>query len=292
MPPVRVNPKSKTHVRVERSSKGRSTLSPEEKKHRKRLAWLKAQLAEMLPKKERRDRDAYLTDPRYCLAICRRLSRLIPAPNRIVEPSAGTGNFIRAAKQVWPEALVMAVDIHPEHHRDLALAGAATYLTGDWMKQDVRQFRPDLDLGNPPFSQAEPHTNHALDMLEQGKHLAFLLPVSFMTTQGRARNLFKNPPPDPKDPSTWVRDDAWGGLKYIIPLAERPSYTEDGHTDMAEYAVYVWEKGFIGFPTTLPHLWRAEADCIETTATTVSVEPEAPYVDDDPLQPGQEEVIL
>ncbi len=193
-------------------------------------------------KQPRRDRDAYITPLTLARAICDRLAFVIPSPARVVEPSAGTGNFVQAVKAVWAEAVVMAVDIHREHSHDLHLAGAASYVTGDWVAQDVRGFKPDLIIGNPPFSHAEVHATHALAQLEDGGHLAFLLPVSFLCGQGRAKRLWSRPAP-------------FGGLRYYLPIAERPSFTNDGQTDMSEYAVFVWKKGYDANPMVLPHLW-------------------------------------
>ncbi len=189
----------------------------------------------------RRDRDAYTTPYPHAQAICRRLSMLIPSPSRIVEPSAGSGSFVRAAKVVWPESMVMAVDLHEKHHADLTHAGATSYVIGDWLKQDVAGFKPDLILGNPPFSLAEAHIGHALGGLEDGKHLAFLLPVTFLCGQKRARSM-------------WTKPSPFGGLRYFGPIAQRPSFSGGG-TDMVEYGIFIWERGFDSFPALVPHIW-------------------------------------
>jgi hypothetical protein len=195
-------------------------------------------------------RDLYNTPYDHALAICRRLAKIIAPPRRIIEPSAGTGNFVAAARIVWPEAVIMAIDISDEHIQKCYQKGARTCIVGRWQDQDVRSFEPDLMLGNPPNSEVEAHVAHALDQLGPGGHLAFLQPMNVITTQGRAKRMWAVPPP-------------FGNLSCLIPLAERPSFgvNKKGKpgTDQVEYGVYVWRKGYLLYPTLLPHIWRSES---------------------------------
>lgn len=51
-------------------------------------------------KADRVPRDAYQTPPELALAICQRLALAGMRPGEIVEPSAGSGAFVRAARGV------------------------------------------------------------------------------------------------------------------------------------------------------------------------------------------------
>jgi hypothetical protein len=146
----------------------------------------------------------------------------------------------------------MAVDLHQSNAMPLHRAGATSYVIGRWQTQDVAGFGADLILGNPPFSEAEEHVAHALSVLPTGGYLCYLLPVTFLATQGRCKRLWT--------PTNETGLIGCGGLRYYFTLAERPSFTEDGQTDMVEYGIYVWKKGFLGNYEGLPPLWwRTEA---------------------------------
>jgi hypothetical protein len=210
---------------------------------------------------KRRDRDAYLTIQSSADAIVWRLRYIIGPVTKVLEPSAGTGNLVRAAKEVWPQARILAVDLYDKHHRALLAAGVTSYITGDFLTQDVRGFDADVSLSNPPFSDAEAHVKHALAQLRDGAWHVALLPTTFLCAQRRARGLYGNVEPVLEDETTWPmnRRGEWAGLKFVMPLAERPSFTDDGKTDMVEYAIFIWQKGFQGLATLLPHCWRSDA---------------------------------
>ena len=201
---------------------------------------------------KRRDRDLYETPPDCALAICKRLARLVrlDAEPKLIEPSAGSGNFVRAMRAVWRDAIILAIDLHAQNARLLHAAGATSYITGRWQNQNVKGFAADLTVGNLPFSEAEEHIHHGIDMMPVNGWLACLLPTTFLATQGRSERLWT-----PERPGSLV---GCGGLRYFWPLAERPSYTNDGGTDMTEYGVYVWRKGYTLNPEMLPPLWWKE----------------------------------
>ena len=59
----------------------------------------------------RNEHDFYATDPALALAICEGLrDRVGLCPNLIIEPSAGSGAFVRAAFATWPRTNVYAVE--------------------------------------------------------------------------------------------------------------------------------------------------------------------------------------
>ncbi len=193
---------------------------------------------------ERRELDAYQTPPALARAICRRLAALIPTPSLIVEPSAGQGAFVAGARAAWPDAPVLAVDADARCAEPCAAVGALNFLEGDWVERsrDVRHGPgPMLILGNPPYSKAQAHIEAALAIMRPGDHLALLLRLAFLCGQARTKTLWARP-----------------GFKYLLPIAQRPSFTGNGATDGSEYAVFLWQR-----PETaqvLPHVWVDEDD--------------------------------
>lgn len=216
---------------------------------------------------KRRDRDAYLTPPDTASAIMWRLRHLIGPVQKVLEPSAGTGNLVRAVKEVWPEARVLAVDVFDKHHGALLAAGATSYIIADFLTQDLRAFDADVSVSNPPFSGAEAHVAHALAQLRDGAYHVALLPTTFLCAQRRARGLYCNVEPVLADERTWPsqRVGEWGPLRWVMPLAERPSFTEGG-TDMVEYAIFIFQKGWKGGATLLAHCWRSDATVLREYA--------------------------
>lgn len=204
---------------------------------------MKANAEQKEPK--RREMDAYMTPLPLAQAICRRLTALGINPKLILEPSAGTGNFIRAAYETWHHARIDAIE------PDLNRAGSLTRLRTEagftvCTKIDIGTFetafvagRPGLILGNPPYSHALEHVRLALDL---GHYTAFLLRMSFLASQERVREFWDKQP------------ESGASLRFLIPLAERPSFTGKG-TDNSEYAVYVWERGYKGRAEITKHLW-------------------------------------
>jgi hypothetical protein len=229
---------------------------------------------------KRKDKDLYETPVDCATAICGRLKRIlvlgiaadrdncvacdeereisgewcerhrVDRPLRIIEPSAGTGNFVRGMRAAWPNAIILANDLFPANAQKLHAAGATSYTTGKWEEQR-NIMDADLHAGNPPFSLAEKHIEHSLSLLREGAYLAQLLPVSFHGSQGRCKRLWT-----PHGP-----DDVFGcgQLRYYFTIAERPSYGYGGKTDMVEYGVFVFQKGFVGTAGLLtPLFWRPE----------------------------------
>lgn len=189
----------------------------------------------------RRADDAYLTADDLAQAITDRLATIIPAPATVLEPSAGEGAFVRAVTKTWPGAAIDAVE--PRIVGPLVLQPARVWMTTleQFTEEEPapgappRRPRYDLVVGNPPYLCAESHVVLARKL---GRCVAFLLRMSFLSSQGRVERLW----------------DAQPGLRWLIPLAQRPSFTGKG-TDNSEYAIFVWEDGFTGSARILPHLW-------------------------------------
>lgn len=189
----------------------------------------------------RHESDDYQTNLELTRAICQRLSALIAPPQKVIEPSAGLGRFIIATREQWPNSYITGLDCRQECVQTMHQAKADNVVIGDWSDPTTEALQGPFDLiiGNPPYYVAEEHVHLAKTRLAPGGALAFLLRMAFLSSQQRVKTLWQPP----------------SELKYLMPLAQRASFTEDGKTEHSEYAVYVWEKGFMGDTKLLPHLW-------------------------------------
>jgi hypothetical protein len=188
----------------------------------------------------RRPSDNYQTPVKLAHAICQRLATVIPSPKRIVEPSAGLGYFVSASKEFWPSASLLAVEIRDECEQCLKDRHADEVFIGPWedLSLDSKPV-PDLIIGNPPYEFAQEHLRIALNRVVTSGHVAFLLRMAFLNSQERVNTLWDTQP----------------GFRYLLPLAQRPSFTGDGKSEHSEYAVYIFQKGWKGNAEILPHLW-------------------------------------
>jgi hypothetical protein len=196
--------------------------------------------------KPRNAGDFYPTDPRLCRAICRWLRATIGPVSLVVEPSAGDGPFVVAVEEAFPEAhLVVAVEPNLT-----ARAGEANTWVQRWEDDLALPWHwPSLVVGNPPFDLAERHIAIGLERIlhESAKApephwLAFLLRASMLAGEERFSTLYDDAP----RPGLFGDTAAPGGLRYVRHLVPRPSFSDDGGTDGAEYVLAVWQAGWHG----------------------------------------------
>lgn len=187
----------------------------------------------------RRRDDAYMTPlplAKFCLGL---MPRFNPTKalgrGRVLEPSSGTGNFVRAVKETSDYTGLVSCDIRPE----VPMRGTGRgdlHCTGDFLSMAVSDLGGayfDTILGNPPYAHAEAFIRHALPMLMPWGRLGFLLRLSFLESQRRAEFWREFP------------------CEAVYVLSERPSFT-DGGTDSAAYAWFVWCRDRkAGHPTAL-----------------------------------------
>ena len=184
--------------------------------------------------------DAYMTPPALALAICKYLSEAAPAPEAlkrlqkegmsgteflalpfpvvprlILEPSCGSGNFIAAARQVWPEARIAGYDL-----RDVPQIAGSVLRRVDFLQTFAGGW--DLIIGNPPYSFAAEHVEHARKLLAPEGRLVFLLRINFLGSTKRVEWFKAHQPVS------------------VTPIAPRPSFI-DGRNDATEYAIFEWD---------------------------------------------------
>jgi predicted RNA methylase len=197
----------------------------------------------------RTDNDFYPTPWPLPLKICERLKFELGdwVPEVIIEPSAGNGNFVYAAKVVWPSVPVVAVELRAEEEVNLKNRGADLVCIEPLEKFAERYCPPKraLAIGNPPFSKATDHISLLLDFLHPDSWISFLLKLNFESGKDRAENF-------------WSRPECHYDFK--IPIVGRPSFKQ---TDLAEnaqdeYAQWNWRVGRPGEGKThWPHIfWK------------------------------------
>jgi hypothetical protein len=177
----------------------------------------------------RRERGAFYTPAPLATGICCTLNLLGLRPRRILEPGCGGGAFLSAAQVTWPGASLLGVDLLP------ACTGP-----GEVRAVDLFDVTGEFDavIGNPDFAIAERVVRHSLALTRPGGHVALLLRSSFLSSASRVALYEEHP------------------LWALQPIAQRPSFIGGG-SDSADYALFVWRRGFAGLGQLLPPLrWK------------------------------------
>lgn len=176
----------------------------------------------------REPNDFYPTPARLCEAI---VDSVLPeaanlrAEWRVLEPSAGDGAFVRVLHSRGVRDVTALEPFHATPHH-----GSINERLED---HRIDHEGYDLIIGNPPFKHAEEHVLHMLDLVRPGGHVAMLLRMSFLGSKKRGQFLTDHPP------------------AHVDIIRGRPSFSGDGRTDGAEYAVFHWWAGSAGSPPTL-----------------------------------------
>jgi hypothetical protein len=194
----------------------------------------------------REENDFYPTPDDLAVAITQRVGLMVPPKtiDSLIEPSAGSGAFVRPMRAFWSQHQITAIDIEP-HEPALVAAGASSIIQADWKEWISKAYVPNpvLVLGNPPFSVAEDHIRVGLDYLPPTSHIVFLLKLNFIGGTDRAEHFWR-----------------LQQLKWIVPIAGRPSFVKGkkAMNDTNEYGVFFWEVGYAGPPLlALPHIfWK------------------------------------
>jgi len=176
----------------------------------------------------RRPLDAYYTPDDLAEALVASLP--VRMLSTALEPSCGGGAFVRALR--LRGVAVLGLDIDPEAD---GLADANMAQVGDFLTYQHDIACPEWIIGNPPFSDAEAHVRHAIDIT--GRHVAFLLRLAFLESRKRVPFWKEHPPR-----KVWV-------------LSERPSFT-GGSTDSCAYGWFWFDNEHRG-PTELDWIsWK------------------------------------
>ena len=148
-------------------------------------------------------------------------------PATILDPGAGDGAWGTAARQRWPVARIIGVEV-----RDVPCPpGYDEWHTGPFEVLAPALPGVDLVVGNPPYRVAEQFVRRSLALLNEGGQLVFLLRLAFLESRVRTRGLFREQPP-----------------ALVSVCAARPIFYGDGRNGADAFAFFVWRRDFRGRP--------------------------------------------
>jgi hypothetical protein len=172
-------------------------------------------------KKERREFDAYETPINSIVSL---LSRYPLGNGTILEPSAGSGNFVRTLRKLGYTNHITGVEVRGNEVSELEKY-CDEVICGDFLTYNFTQTY-DIIFGNPPYNQAMDFVTKSLGLLDRHGALILLLRTAFLESKKRHEFWQANP------------------VTRLWVLSERPSFTGDGNTDNSSYSWFIWEKGF------------------------------------------------
>lgn len=123
-------------------------------------------------------------------AACELVDKYFPnltAADLVIEPSCGTGAFLRAIPDYVP---AIGIEIDPALARQAIAMSGREVRVGDFRTIDLPA-RATAIIGNPPFELelVEGFLARALDLLEEEGRAAFILPAYCLQTAGTVERL-------------------------------------------------------------------------------------------------------
>ena len=198
-------------------------------------------------KVDREKNDQYFTPSKPVERLCKEIICIKPYniyyPYNILDPCAGTGIWGATYHSLNNRGELYGVDIDP----NMKKPEAYDYWDNDnFLTMDFRSKKFDVIISNPPFKHAEEFVVKGLSLLAEGGHLAYLLPLAFMSTVGRFERLFNN------------------GLHpdEIMVSSRRIDFTGQGnpHTDVAMFVWYSMDMRKYGSSDTIMHWFDWEKE--------------------------------
>lgn len=169
---------------------------------------------------ERQSDDYYATDP----SVLEHLIKKYDLPYVIMEPACGSGNLSE-----WLEK-----EGHKVYSSDIVDRGYGE-------KQNFFEMLTipedcNCILTNPPYKYATEFVMHSLELLKHGGKLILFLKTTFLETERRYNEIFRDTPP-----------------RYMFQFIRRAMCAKNGDFEEARkigsavsYAFFVWEKGYRG----------------------------------------------
>lgn len=177
---------------------------------------------------ERQPSDFYATPAEVCDAAIAVVPMRSPDA-MVLDAGAGTGAWGASLRRTYADLWIEGIDIEPRTKPD-GVDYDEWHAPRDFLsvtQADIGTY--DAVIGNPPFSLAEEFVRHAHTMIAPNGVVAFLLRLNFLEGKKRGDGLWKEFP-----------------LSGLYVYSARPSFTGDGKTDAAAYALFVWNKGHRG----------------------------------------------
>jgi len=157
-----------------------------------------------------------------------------------MDPCAGEGAIIKAARQVEPDTKWRALELRSECEEALSAIPNCTVSIGDFRSEELPPANQvDVILMNPPYRLAH---EFIIQSMKIAPHVVALLRLNFLGSDLRAEWL-----------SMWMPD--------VRVLPNRPKFRSGPGTDSIEYAWMSWESGIpsaTGTICVLPPTSKAE----------------------------------
>jgi hypothetical protein len=168
--------------------------------------------------------DHYPTEDIHVFPVLQTMYDMGVRAQRILDPGAGRGVYGAWAREFWPDAEIVGVELredahpHPKYDR---------WITGSFLDTHVRAQLGTFDLviGNPPYIVAEAFLRASWELMNDTAWMMQLLRISFLAGIKRQADLYKVMCPN-----------------YVYVDCKRPSFTGNGRTDAIEYAFMIWNK--------------------------------------------------
>jgi len=168
--------------------------------------------------KNRNTCDTYQT-PMNCIQSL--LDNISIHEMNILEPSAASGNFIKALKLNGYDGNITAIELRHEEYSNLKEIANDVFI-GDFLTLETDR-KYDLIIGNPPFSKALEFLEKCFDLLSENGRMIMLLRTAFLESKQRYEFWQKHP------------------LTGLYVLSSRPSFTGKG-TDSTSYSFFWFSK--------------------------------------------------
>lgn len=181
-------------------------------------------------RKERITVDPFMTDFVLAAAIVAHALRTVgPDVDAVIEPSAGDGRFVKAARECWPDAFVQAIEPDPQYAQALKDAGADAVHVGTWESwiQTAKATDRVVVIGNPPYPVAGAHILLTLQRFHywggDAKWAFFILRNTMLAGVRRYKAIYG--------------PLGRGGLHHVRYLIPRPAYGHGASEKAMEYVL-------------------------------------------------------
>lgn len=166
-------------------------------------------------KTKRNPNDFYIT-PEWCTHRLLEKTKNRLNPGIWLEPCAGSGAIITAAKKFGIYSQFTAVELQEKFEKRLCHQ-TENVIIGDFLSWEPK-VKYQVAIGNPPYGIAQKIIEHSIKVSEQ---TCMLLRLNFLSSAKR---------------QPWIKSNTPD--VYILP--NRPSFTGKG-TDASEYAWFLWD---------------------------------------------------